>query len=83
MLRLDTREIAKKIIMYIMIAVLIVSVIPVIPVEVKADEFETSISGFPESYKPYLRALHAKYPNWVFKPYNTGLDFSTAVARSF
>ncbi len=22
--------------------------------------------GFPESYKPYLRELHEKYPNWVF-----------------
>lgn len=23
--------------------------------------------GFPESYKPALRTLHEKYPNWVFK----------------
>lgn len=23
--------------------------------------------GFPESYKPALRVLHEKYPNWVFK----------------
>ena len=23
--------------------------------------------GFPESYKPALRLLHEKYPNWVFK----------------
>ncbi len=22
--------------------------------------------GFPESYKPYLRQLHAEYPNWIF-----------------
>ncbi len=22
--------------------------------------------GFPESYKPYLRNLHAQYPNWLF-----------------
>ena len=48
--------------------------------EIKADSaFETSISGFPDSYKPYLRALHAKYPNWKFVPYNTGIKFSTAV----
>lgn len=23
--------------------------------------------GFPESYKPALRTLHEKYPNWIFK----------------
>ena len=32
-------------------------------------DFETYLSeqGFPESYKPALRTLHEKYPNWVFK----------------
>ena len=31
-------------------------------------DFETWLTnqGFPDSYKPYLRTLHAKYPNWVF-----------------
>ncbi len=36
--------------------------------------------GFPESYKPGLRALHAQYPNWVFQAYQTGLDWNTAVS---
>ncbi len=36
--------------------------------------------GFPESYKPGLRQLHAEYPNWVFNALNTGMDFSAAVA---
>lgn len=44
-----------------------------------ADAFETSINGFPESYKTYLRKLHNKYPNWKFVPDNTGVDFFTAV----
>lgn len=44
-----------------------------------ASAFENSINGFPDSYKPYLRALHKKYPNWKFVPYNTGIKFSTAV----
>ncbi len=35
--------------------------------------------GFPESYIPYLTALHNKYPNWVFEPLDTGLDWQTAV----
>lgn len=37
--------------------------------------FEQSISGFPESYKPYLRTLHATYPNWVFHPENSGVTW--------
>ncbi|MEA5051018.1 MAG: Ig-like domain-containing protein [Oscillospiraceae bacterium] len=41
--------------------------------------FESSIAGFPDSYKPYLRALHEKYPAWVFEPFATGLDFFEAV----
>ena len=44
-----------------------------------ADSFETSIKGFPDSYKPYLRKLHKKYPKWKFVPYNTGINFNTAV----
>lgn len=44
-----------------------------------ADAFETSINGFPASYKTYLRKLHNKYPNWKFVPDNTGVDFFTAV----
>lgn len=44
-------------------------------------DFEKYLSdqGFPESYKPYLRDLHAKYPKWVFKAAQTGIDWQTAV----
>ena len=35
--------------------------------------------GFPESYKPGLRELHAKYPSWTFTALHTNLDWSTAV----
>ncbi len=45
--------------------------------------FENSIAAFPESYKPYLRTLHTKYPNWRFTAYNTGLNFSTVVNKEF
>ncbi|MBR6682318.1 MAG: SH3 domain-containing protein [Clostridia bacterium] len=37
--------------------------------------------GFPESYRPYLRELHAIYPNWVFKAQKTGFDFDYAVSN--
>ena len=35
--------------------------------------------GFPESYKPYLRTLHAAHPYWVFEAKQTGLDWSTVI----
>lgn len=43
-------------------------------------QFEQQIAAFPESYKASLRALHEKYPNWVFKAVDTGLDWNSAVA---
>ncbi|MBO5352300.1 MAG: SH3 domain-containing protein [Lachnospiraceae bacterium] len=42
-------------------------------------EFYLDQQGFPESYKPYLRALHEQYPNWVFEAYHTGLDWVTVI----
>lgn len=44
-------------------------------------EFEASMNqqGFPESYKPYLRTLHAAHPYWVFEAKQTGLDWSTVI----
>lgn len=35
--------------------------------------------GFPESYKTGLRHLHAEYPNWVFKGFQTNLDWNEAL----
>lgn len=45
------------------------------------ENFEEQLSseGFPESYKPYLRQLHAIYPTWVFKTAKTGLDWNDVV----
>ena len=36
-------------------------------------DFEAKLSaqGFPDSYKPYLRAIHEKYPNWEFRAVQT------------
>lgn len=46
-------------------------------------DFETMLQneGFPASYWPYLKLLHAKYPNWQFKAVKTNLDFNTAVSE--
>ena len=35
--------------------------------------------GFPDSYKPMLRALHQKYPNWIFKAQHLNIDWYTAL----
>ena len=43
-------------------------------------DFEKNISAFPESYKPYLRTLHAQYPNWRFTPDNINMTLDEAVA---
>ena len=43
-------------------------------------DFEKNISVFPESYKPYLRTLHAQYPNWRFTPDNINMTLDEAVA---
>ena len=45
--------------------------------DIQDEVFETSISSFPEDYKPYLRYLHSIHKEWVFTPLNTGLDFNT------
>ncbi|MBQ6632768.1 MAG: SH3 domain-containing protein [Ruminococcus sp.] len=46
-------------------------------------DFESYLTaqGFPESYKPYLRTLHALHPNWKFTAQKLGIDWSTAVAE--
>ena len=42
------------------------------------DKFEDQMNkeGFPESYKPYLREMHAQHPSWVFKAKKTGLSWN-------
>lgn len=37
--------------------------------------------GFPESYVHDLAILHAMYPNWVFNPIDTGLDWNTVISN--
>lgn len=44
-------------------------------------EFEDYLTqqGFPESYKPALRQLHADHPSWVFTAFHTNLDWTTVI----
>lgn len=50
---------------------------------VASTDYETTLkeAGFPSSYWPYLVALHAKHPNWVFKTINTNISFATASSK--
>jgi beta-N-acetylglucosaminidase/uncharacterized protein YgiM (DUF1202 family) len=46
-----------------------------------AFEQEMVNQGFPDSYKPYLRALHKQYPNWKFISLQTNLDYETVITN--
>jgi beta-N-acetylglucosaminidase/uncharacterized protein YgiM (DUF1202 family) len=51
---------------------------------VKSDaKFEAYMKkqGFPESYKPKLRALHNAHPNWVFVARKTNISWNHALSR--
>ncbi|MDD2533925.1 MAG: SH3 domain-containing protein [Eubacteriales bacterium] len=43
--------------------------------------FESYLStqGFPDSYKPALRKLHALHPDWVFRAQDTNLNWNTVL----
>ena len=43
--------------------------------------FETYLTaqGFPESYRPGLRELHSRYPQWIFTAFDTGLDWNEVI----
>jgi hypothetical protein len=55
-------------------------VIPDIEVDEEYEEYLVRI-GFPESYVHDLAVLHALYPNWVFEPVKTGLNWDTVIAE--
>lgn len=76
----------QKMIAVVLCVAMVLSLCVMIPqskAEAATSTFEKSIAGFPDSYKPYLRTLHDKYPNWKFVPYNTGIAFTTAVKKEY
>lgn len=54
--------------------------IPDIPTDAN---YEQSLinQGFPASYAKLLAIIHEQYPNWVFVPVQTGLDWNTVIAE--
>lgn len=74
----------KKILSILLSLTLIISIFAgfsVNTMNVQAADYAASLKskGFPESYINALVELHKKYPNWIFEPLKTNLDFHTAV----
>ncbi len=47
------------------------------------EDFEENLQKFPESYRPALRKLHAKYPNWQFVAHDVNMSFKDAVEAQY
>lgn len=44
-----------------------------------AADYESELAAFPAAWQASLRALHEKYPDWVFVAVPTGIDWDAAV----
>ena len=55
---------------------------PEVTPDMDFEEYLTA-AGFPESYKPMLRELHAKYPNWIFEAQHTGLKWDDVIEEEY
>ena len=66
----------------IILSLIITASVFSMPFSAEAKSYKQQLldKGFPESYVSYLVALHEKYPNWVFEPFKTDLDWETAVS---
>lgn len=53
------------------------------PASDQAFEDYMNAQGFPDSYKPYLRTMHADHPNWKFIAQNVNLDWSAVTANEY
>ncbi len=77
----------KKILSVILSAVITLNVFSIVTfsdiISAEASSYSAQLlaKGFPESYVDALVELHEKYPNWIFEPLDTGLDWSYAVSQ--
>lgn len=71
---------SKRILSIILSLVMLMSIY--VPFQASASSYESDLiaQGFPKSYASYLADLHSKYPNWTFKPFKTGINWSDALA---
>lgn len=69
----------KKVISLLLSILLIITTVA--PLSASAQSYTDKLisQGFPRDYAEKLNELHNKYPNWIFKPLITNLDWETAV----
>jgi len=72
-----------KYLMAVMAFALLYSFCAAADTEAEEYDFDTVITQFPESYRPYLEKLHEKHPQWVFLPFETGLDWNETVKAQY
>lgn len=74
----NTKKIYKKIVCLLTAVVLLVGgIVGKNIYDIMADtSFEQTLKSFPESYRPYIQALHDKHPNWTFEAFDTRLDWN-------
>lgn len=50
-------------------------------VKIDTDDFDLyfKLAGFPSTYYESLKALHEKYPNWVFEPQHAGISWDEMI----
>ena len=77
----NTKKIYKKIVCLLTAVVLLVGgIVGKNIYDIMADtSFEQTLKSFPESYRPYIQALHDKHPNWTFEAFDTGLDWNVVL----
>ena len=68
-------------------AVLVTSLLQAMCVDTAAKTLGTDykesllVQGFPQSYVSLLTSLHESYPQWVFEPVDTGLEWNTVLEQ--
>ena len=50
-------------------------------IKIDTDDFDLyfKLSGFPSTYYESLKALHEKYPNWIFEPQHAGVTWEAMI----
>lgn len=69
----------KKKYIFICILFLLISIGLFIYFQTTASTKQEGIESFPESYKPYLREIAKKHPNWKFTAMYTNLDWDYVI----
>ncbi len=71
----------KKVLSLFLSLVMLLSVLSAFGLSASAATYRQQLKdkGFPDSYLDSLVALHNQYPNWEFKPFKTGVNWSDAV----